>query len=556
LPFALTTAQAGQVRALALEVGATPFMVLLAAFQALLHRYTGQADLLVGSPVAHRPRREVEAALGCFVNNLVLRARFHAGQTFRALVAATRATTLDAYANQDVPFELLVDDVKPPRDLSRNPLFQVMFALQNAPRAATALPGLTIEAQLPDSAIAKFDLSMNLVDDDAGFTGYVEYSTDLFERSTIEGLREAFSTLLDHALRDPDTEILDLALLSPAARHQLLVAWNPPAEDEAAPQTIAAMFAAQVAARGDQTCLTTASESLSYRALDARVARLADRLIACGVGREVPVGICMARTAALPVAMLAVLRVGGACVPMDPKYPRERLAFMATDAAVPVIVTDASARGVIAGSSARVIDVNALEDERGDDEGRARGDIAVLRGAAIDDLAYVIYTSGSTGRPKGVALTHRGVSALVRWSHEVYRDDDLQGVLASTSICFDLSIFELFVTWGRGGRVVLVDDLLALQASPLASGVRLINTVPSAMLELLRMNAVPPATRIVNLAGEPIRQALIDQLYGLGTVRDVYNLYGPTEDTVYSTFARLAPGAQGSPPIGVAIRHG
>ncbi len=494
LPFALSAAQAGQVRAFALEAGATPFMVLLAAFQALLHRYTGQADLLVGSPVAHRPRREVEAALGCFVNNLVLRARLHAGQTFRALVAATRATTLDAYAHQDVPFELLVDDLKPPRDLSRNPLFQVMFALQNAPRAATALPGLTIEAQLPDSAIAKFDLSVNLVDDDAGFTGYVEYSTDLFERATIEGLRDALSSLLDHALRDPDTEILDLALLSPDARHQLLVAWNPPAEAEEAPQTIAAMFAAQVAARGDQCCLTTASESLSYRELDARVARLAARLIACGVGPEVPVGICMARTAALPVAMLAVLRAGGACVPMDPKYPRERLAFMAADAAVPVIVTDASARGVIAGSAARLIDVDVLA---GDGEADVGGDSAAPRGAAVDDLAYVIYTSGSTGRPKGVALTHRGVSALVRWSHEVYRDDDLQGVLASTSICFDLSIFELFVTWGRGGRVVLVDDLLALQASPLAGGVRLINTVPSAMLELLRMNAVPPARRLV-----------------------------------------------------------
>jgi amino acid adenylation domain-containing protein len=551
LPVALSPQQSQRVRDFALEHQATPFMVLLAALQALLHRYTGQTDLLVGSPVANRPRREVESLLGCFVNNVVLRARFGEPQSFRELLRATREDTLGAFEHQDVPFEVLVDVLKTPRDLSRNPLFQVMFALQNTPGSAVEAPGLAFESVLPESEIAKFDLSLNLVDGPDGFRGFYEYNTDLHDRATIASLAGAFSTLLDAALRAPERPLDDLALLGEAQQRALVVDWNPRDEVVPPPRTIAELFAAQVATRSDARCLVTADRSLSYREVDARARRLARLLVDAGVGPEVRVGICMKRTAELPIAMMAVFQAGGACVPMDPKYPRDRLLFMAADSGLSVIVADASARGVLEGCPNRVLYVDGAAL---DDAGAAS--LAPGARASADHLAYVIYTSGSTGRPKGVALAHRGVNALLRWSAEVFSDDDLAGVLASTSICFDLSIFELFITWGRGGTVVLVENLLDLKDSPVAASVRLINTVPSAMMELLRMNAVPAGVRVVNLAGEPIRQSLVDGLYGLGTVRDVYNLYGPTEDTVYSTSARLTAGAAGSPPIGGAIRHG
>ncbi|HEU4728935.1 MAG TPA: amino acid adenylation domain-containing protein, partial [Kofleriaceae bacterium] len=560
VPVALSPHQSRRVRALALQHRATPFMVLLAVLQVLVHRFTGQRDLLIGSPVANRPRREVEGLLGCFVNNLVLRARFDARQSFADRLAATRDDTLAALAHQDVPFELLVDRLKAPRDLSRNPLFQVMFALQNTPRSAVDIPGLSFESILPDSEITKFDLSLNLLDAPA-FTGYFEYSSELFDRETIAALRDAFLVLLDSALDAPEQRVDDLAILSAAQERELV---TPPPRDRAAPapRTIAELFLAQVAARPDERCLVTESESLSYREVAERALGLARALTARGVGPEVRVGICMKRTADLPIAMMAVFLAGGACVPMDPRYPRDRLWFMAADSGLSLILAEASARSVLDGAPHRVVWLDEARTDGADGAGGTDGAEVPHAGAGAapparaDHLAYVIYTSGSTGRPKGVALSHRGVSALMDWSLGVYSDDDLRGVLASTSICFDLSIFELFITWGRGGTVVLVDSLLDVPRTPLSASIRLINTVPSAMTELVRMSAVPPGARVVNLAGEPIRQALVDDLYALGTVRDVFNLYGPTEDTVYSTFARLAAGAPGSPPIGVAIDPG
>jgi amino acid adenylation domain-containing protein len=549
--FALTTQQVEAVRRVSLDEQATPFIVVLAAFQALLHRYTGQSDLLVGSPIAGRPRREVEHLLGCFVNNLVFRARFDARPVFRELLRATRSDALGAYEHQDLPFEVLVEVLEVERDLSRNPVFQVMFALQNTPRSAQEIPGLSMAAVMPDSRIAKFDLSLNLAEDGAGFRGFFEYNSDLYDRETIEGLAGSFATLLDHALRDPDCPVDRLEVLSDAQRRRVLEAWNPARHAAPPRSTIGEQFIAQLAARGAQRCLITRDNVLSYDEVAARASDIARRLVGEGVGPDIRVGICMNRTPELPIAMLGVLLAGGACVPMDPKYPRDRLAFMAADSGATLVIADARGAEVLFGWSGRVLPADELARSAGD----AVRDVGPPRGAC-DDLAYVIYTSGSTGRPKGVALSHRGVAALVQWSTRVYSDDDLAGVLASTSVCFDLSIFELFVTWSRGGTVVLVEDLLELQASPIAGEVRLINTVPSAMTELLRMNAVPITARVINLAGEPIRQALVGALYALGSVRDVYNLYGPTEDTVYSTFARLERHAEGSPPIGVAIDHG
>ncbi len=554
VPFALTPEQAEAVRALALDHGATPFMVLLAALEAWLYRVTGQRDLLVGSPVANRQHPDVDQALGCFVESVLFRARFEEPLTFAQLLAATRQDTLGAYAHQEVPFDLLVEALKPPRDRSRNPLFQIMFALQRTPGAAPMAGALRFEPLLPDSQISKLDLSLNLADDGAGFHGFFEYSSDLYERTSVEAFTRSFSALLSSALRDPRAMVDALSLLPEEERERVLVEWNPSAEPEPPAQTIASRFAVQLALRGEATCLVTEDDELCYREVAGRAVQLARRLITLGVGPEVRVGVCLPRTAALPIALLAVQLAGGACVPMDPRYPRERLSFMVEDSGMQVAIAGGAERAWISSSAVQVVDPDEASEEPAEEI--AAEVVALAAAVPASALAYLIYTSGSTGRPKGVALGHGGISALVSWSADDYADADLQGVLASTSVCFDLSIFELFVPWGRGGWVILVDDLLALAHSALAHRVRLINTVPSAMTELSRMGAVPPSAAIINLAGEPIRQSLVDALYALGSVAHVYNLYGPTEDTVYSTGCRLVAGATGAPPIGRALRHG
>jgi amino acid adenylation domain-containing protein len=559
VPIALEPAVAAQVRAYALAERATPFMVLLAAFQLLLHRYTGQADVLVGSPIANRPHPDLEGSLGCFVNNLVLRARFDRPQCFRDLLAATRAATLGAYASQDLPFEVLVEHLKVPRDLSRNPLFQVLFALHHAPRETAMAPGLGAEAMLPDSRISKLDLSLSLVDDGAEISGYLEYASDLFDRETIAALGRALTTLLGSALADPSAPVEDLALVGPAEARALIARAAPPDERALEARTLGELFRDQVSARPDARCVVTRAGALTYAAVDARARALAAELVARGVGPGAAVGVCVSRTTDLPIALVAVTFTGAAFVPLDPSYPRDRLAYIAADAQLAVALVDAASRDALAGLPVALLDVRAASELPA--AAPVAGEGAGPR-ARVDDAAYILYTSGSTGRPKGVAVPHRGVAALVAWSERALPDAALVGVLASTSISFDLSIFELFVTWARGGTAILEQDLLALAASPLAEEVRLVNTVPSAMLELLRIGGMPATARHVVLAGEPIRQALVDELYALGTVDAVWNAYGPTEDTVYATAARLAPSAEGAdappagaPPIGTAIDH-
>ncbi|HEX3131500.1 MAG TPA: amino acid adenylation domain-containing protein [Thermoanaerobaculia bacterium] len=511
--------------------GVTLFMALLAGVQALLGRITGREDPPVGTPIANRQRAETEAVAGLFVNTLALPADLAGDPAFMDLLARVRETTLDAYAHQDLPFEKLVEELRPERGLSHAPVFQVMLVVQNAPFAPPAFAGLDAEPVDLDTGTAKLDLMLGLVDRSDRRILRAEYSRDLFDRTTVVRLLDALAGLLAAAAADPGLRLSDLPLLSEAGRQQALVEWN----DTAAvrrERCLHDLVAAQAARTPRAVAVACQGERVTYAELMARARRIAAHLQRLGVGSERPVGVCLERTPDLVAALLAILQAGGVYVPLDPAYPAERLAFLLEDCGrgweEPLVVT----REPLLARLPEPVRSVCLD----------RDDVTVLTGeapAAVlpDHLAYLIYTSGSTGRPKAVAIEHRSATALVDWAAEVFLPEDLAGVLASTSINFDLSVFELFVPLALGGTVILADDALALAGLPEAEQVTLVNTVPSAMAGLLRLEALPRSVRTVNLAGEPLAPALVAEIEAKTSAR-VLDLYGPSEDTTYSTSAR------------------
>ncbi|HEY0513600.1 MAG TPA: amino acid adenylation domain-containing protein [Thermoanaerobaculia bacterium] len=539
LPARLPAETSAALAALARRQGATPFMLLLAALGALLHRLAGQDDVVVGTPVANRNRPEIEGLIGFFVNTLALRADLSGRPRFADLLARVRRTTLDVFGHQELPFEKLVEALQPERSLAHAPIFQVLLVLQSAPLEPLRLAGLDVEEAGFDTGTAKFDLTLDLGPTAAGLAGTWEYDRDLFDGPTVERLAGAFERLLAAAAAEPETPVSELPLLSPAERRQLLAAGSgePLAPEETC---LHQLFAAQVAKTPDAEALIAGHERLTYHQLDARAGRLARRLRRLGVGPEARVGIFLTRSAEMVVALLAALKAGGAYVPLDPAHPEERLAWTLEDSGVSVVLTEAGLRGRLPPHGAAVL---CLEDREDDREEAA--DAPVLPG----NLAYLIYTSGSTGRPKAVGIEHRSAVAMVRWARAPWSDAELRGVLFATSIGFDLSVFELFVPLSRGGRVILAENALALPALPARGEVTLINTVPSAMAELVRQGALPPSVRTVNLAGEALKRPLVDGVYAAGVER-VWNLYGPSEDTTYSTFALIGRGGRGAPAIG------
>jgi amino acid adenylation domain-containing protein len=542
LPKELTEA----LTALGRREGATLFMVLLAGFQALLGRLARQDDVVVGTPIAGRNRREIEGLIGFFVNTLVLRTGLDGDPGLRELLERARRVSMAGYTHQDVPFERLVEELHPERDLSFHPLFQVMLALQNPPRTSFALPGLTMEPLPSEGATAKFDLTLSLQEGESGLRGSLEYNSDLFDVATLERWMGSFRVLLEAlAAAPPEQRLSALPWLTGAELHQVVAGWNTTGSNGPADLCLHELIAAQAVRTPDAVAVVHGMASLTYGDLMGRASRLASRLRSLGVGPEERVAVCLDRDLDLVVALLAVLTAGGAYVPLDPAYPTERLAFMVEDAGGRVLLTREPLRDRVPAGAATVLTFDS-------DTAAAAVEGLPTGAATPGNLAYVIYTSGSTGRPKGVAIEHRSAVALARWARGVFSADELDGVLAATSICFDLSIFEIFVPLAWGGRVILADNALELpRLGALAAGaeVRLVNTVPSAMAELVRQEALPASVRAVSLAGEALPGALVERLHRLGTVRRVLNLYGPSEDTTYSTFADVAPGTV-EPPIG------
>ena len=520
--------------------GCTLFMSLLSAYGVLLHRYSSQEDLIVGTPIAGRTRLETEALVGLFVNTLAIRMNCAGDPTFRELMKRVRGKALGAYDHQDVPFEKLVEELQPERTLSRTPVFQTMFVLQNTPSPPLEMRGLEVEKKDIDTGTAKFDVTMSITDRGDHTDGLLEYDSDLFEPATAARMAQHYRMLLEGIVADAGVRISALPLLTAAERHQQLVEWN--ATDAPLPVNacLHALFEAQAARLPGKTALEWEDQRLSYAALNERANRLARALQDLGVTPEMPVGVCMERSHHMIVALLAIMKAGGAYVALDPAYPPDRIAFMIGDARLSVVVTQENLQQrfpALAGNGGtrilRVDGDNAIIDAQSPANPRVT--------LPDSTLAYLIYTSGSTGTPKGVAIEHRNAAALIAWAGTVYGADELDGVLASTSICFDLSVFEIFVPLCLGGTVVLVENVLQLPALRSTTGVRLVNTVPSAITELLRVGGIPSSVRTINLAGEPLTQALVRQIYSLGSVGKVYDLYGPSEDTTYSTYALRTP---------------
>ncbi len=530
--------------------GASPFMVLVAGLQALLGLWAGQEDVAVGSPVANRPRPETEDLVGFFVNTLVLRGDLSGAPTLGELLARVRETTLAAYAHQDVPFDRVVEELAPRRELSRTPLFQVMLAFQAAPPGPVSLPGLRVEELALETGTAKFDLTLDLKQDGDGLAMAAEYDADLFDGTTIDRLLERYRRVLAAFADEPETRLGALPLLGRAERHQLLIEANEGSGRQGPWTTLSELFERRAAAVPEAVAVVSRGRCVTYRELARRSRALAARLAARGIGPGTRAAVCLERTPDLVAALLGVLRAGAAYVPLDPAYPGERVAFMVEDSGAAAVVSSQALRPRLAellpGIGARdgLVLVPAAFGER------AAGAGEPAPRPRPDDLSHLIYTSGSTGRPKGVAIEHRSAAARVAWALDAFAPDELDGVLASTSVCFDLSLFELFAPLASGGRVVLVDDALDLAGHPEAGRVTLLNTVPSAMTELLRLEAVPPSVRVVNLAGEPLKAALAERIHALTAAGRVLDLYGPSEDTTYSTCGRALPGEGREPSIG------
>jgi len=545
----LSAETSAALRRLASEQGCTLFMVLVSAYALLLGRYSRQDDLLIGTPIAGRQHTELEKLIGFFVNTLVLRADFSGQPTFREYLQRIKRESLDAFAHQDLPFEKLVEELQPERDTSRSPLFQAAFILQNTPNeAASTFADLSAENVFVEHSNTKFDLTLGVWEDDEGIGGSLEYNTDLFDAATIESLLEHLTKLLEGAIANPDAQVGALPLLNDTERQRLLVDWNATEFDYPRDGTMHGLFEQQAALQPDAIALYTRAAELTYRELNRRANKLAGELAALGVGPETLVGVCCQRDAEIIVGLLAILKAGGAYVPIDPNYPAERVAFMLEDSQAPVLLSQTQVLEQLPQHEAQVICLDSFDWHTDDAH-----DANPASGVTAANLGYTIYTSGSTGLPKGVEIEHRNAVALIEWAGSVFAREEFAGVLASTSVCFDLSVYEIFVTLGQGGRIVLVSNALELPDLPAEANVTLINTVPSAIAELVRMQGLPASVKTVNLAGEPLQTWLVNEIYATGTVQDVNDLYGPSEDTTYSTWTRRE--ADAPPTVGKPIAN-
>ncbi len=450
--FALPTTLCSALKALSRREDVTLFMLLLAAFQTLLHRYSGQEDIIVGSPMAGRTRSEVESLVGLFLNTLAFRTTLSGDITFRELLQRVRQVALEAYAHQDLPFEKLVENLSVERDLSRSPVFQVMFVLQNAPLQPLALAGLQLTPLPLDSGTAKFDLTLVLEERADGLGGYVEYNTDLFEAATIVRVLGHFQTLLEGIAAHPDERLATLPLLTTSERQQLLVEWNDTRAEYPKDHCIHQLFEAQTAKTPNAVAVVFEEQQLTYAELNRQANRLAHHLQSLGVGPETRVAICMKRSLEMIVSLVAIHKAGGCYVPLDPAYPKDRLSYMLEDSQAPVLLTqDQSAEGMVTGE-AQVVFVDRLPTN-----GTPESHDNPSSGVTPDNIAYVIYTSGSTGKPKGVMVRHRNaVSFFTGMDERLGREPGVW--LAVTSISFDISVLELFWTLTRGFKVVLQSE--------------------------------------------------------------------------------------------------
>jgi amino acid adenylation domain-containing protein len=548
VPMALSPELLERLQALGRSEGATLYMTVLGAFQVLLSKYSGSEDIVVGSPIAGRTRKEIKELIGFFVNTLVLRTDLSGDPSFREVLRRAREGTLGAYDHQEVPFEKLVAELRPERSLSHSPLFQVVFTLENAEGGGGggALPGLEVSGVGADRGSAKFDLSLVLTANAQGLRGGLSYSTDLFEHGTVERMVGHLERVLEQVAADADVRLSQLELLDQAEREQVLGAWNHTAREYADPPAHA-LFAEWARRAPDATALLDGREAVTYGELDRRASVLARHLRDLGVGPETPVGLCMERTPDLLVGVLGIWKAGGAYVPLDPGYPAERLGWIISDAALPVVVATGSTAGVLPEHGATLVRVDQL----------AETEAAPEVPASAAGLAYVIYTSGSTGRPKGVLVQHGSLSNLLAATREAFGVGAGDVMPALASYAFDIWLFEALLPLTSGAAVRLVKRERVLDVPALVEEIAdatLVHAVPALMRQAVQAEReTPRLTRLRRafVGGDRVAADLLAEMREALPGAETNVLYGPTEGTILaSTHPVPADGVVEGHPIG------
>jgi amino acid adenylation domain-containing protein len=520
--------------------GVTLFMTLIAAFKVLLLRYTGQQDMLVGTPIANRNRTEVEGLIGLFINTLVLRTDMSGDPSFRELLGRVKEVALGAYGNQDVPFEKLVEELQPERDLSRTPLFQVMFVMQNNPMPELKLGNVTMSPVIIEGATSKFDLTLSIMEEaDGNLSGWLEYNTDLFDRPMIESLIGHYNTLLRGIIADPDEKISRLPILTDAERKRLLVEFNDTAAEYPLTNCVHQLFEAQAQRAPNAVAIIFEGQKLTYGELHQKADQIARRLKALGVGPESLVGISMERSVEMVLAIFGILKAGGAYVPLDPTYPKDRLAFMAEDAGVKLILTYSSLLQQLEGISVTTLCLNKeLETPTSGDN----DSLDDQRSASVENIAYVIYTSGSTGKPKGVMTPHDAVTNMILWMQAAYEMTPADRLLQKTALTFDASAWEFFWPLITGATLVVARPYAEKDGDYMVKtlqeqGVTVLQLVPSLLKLLVEQEGFENcrSLRHVFCGGEALPAAVCERFFERLPHAQLTNVYGPTETTMHVT---------------------
>ncbi|NJR39397.1 MAG: amino acid adenylation domain-containing protein [Leptolyngbyaceae cyanobacterium CSU_1_4] len=531
------------------QSGVSLFMTLLAAFQTLLYRYTGQEDVAIGSPIANRHRSELEGLIGFFVNSLVMRSNLSGNPSFCTLLERVRDVALEAYEHQDLPFERLVEELDPDRDLSRNPLFQVAFALQNAPMQSLELPGLILEPAPLELGSVRFDLEVHLWESahglrslwqsqdeqsQEGLSGFISYSTDLFDQDRISRLVGHFQTLLEGIVSHPNTRISDLPLLTATEHQQLFVEWNQTDKEPINERCFHHIFEAQVQHHPEAIAIISEQGSLTYGELNRQANELAGILAQRGVRADTLVGLCVDRSADMVVGILGILKAGGAYVPLDPNYPSDRLHFMLTDTQVSILLTQSWLVKSLPVSQAKIFCL--------DQPLPTNLEPSEIVSPTPDHLAYVIYTSGSTGMPKGVLLQHKGLCNVVEAQQHLFNLSSHSRILQFSSLGFDASIFEIALAFGSGGTLYIPPKSAQLPGMALVQFLEK-NAMTHALITPAVLAVLPPADlpalQVLITGGEACSSQVLDR-WALN--RRFFNAYGPTETTIWATVAKLDPG--------------
>ncbi|MEG3936147.1 amino acid adenylation domain-containing protein [Microcoleus sp. T3_B1] len=545
--FAIPTPLSEALIGLSRQQKVTIFMTLLAAFQTLLYRYTGQTDLCVGSPIANRDRPEFKDLIGYFVNTLVLRTCLSGNPSFKDLLSRVRKVTLEAYAYRELPFEKLVEILQPERSLSYTPLFQVMLMLLNE-LPDIQMEGLKVSPLAVETGIAPFDLTLCIENRASGLIGEWEYNTDLFDDATIARMAGHFQTLLEGIIANPQTPISDLPLLTQQEQHQLLFEWNNTTKDYPQNKCIHELFEVAVERSPDAIAVVFEGEQLTYKELNQRANRIAHYLQHQGVGPEVLVGICVERSLEMIIGLLGILKAGGAYVPLDPNYPSERLAFMLEDSSVPVLLTQERLVEKLPAHSARVI---CLDSDSKEIASYPKEN--PLSSVKPENLAYVIYTSGSTGKPKGVLIQHGSLANYTTAAIAEYAISQSDRILQFSSISFDVSAEEIYTSLTSGATLVLrthsmLDSIQGFLQKCKNWEITVLALPTAYWHELTTLLSqekftIPPSLRLIIIGGEKaLPERLKTWLESVGQRVRIVNNYGPTEATVGATIYDLSVG--------------